>query len=150
MTHPVYAAIARERARYDTAPDDLAGRTVERLHTEATHDVRAAEVVTRLQQLAARNGLGDSWRAGVVVAEHFAVGDDYAVRAWAARYGAALLRARNVLDDPWAAPPVQDPDGDGLAWSPDVEAAVAQAVALVRPRPTVVVLDPTRRTVRRG
>lgn len=148
MTHPVYAAIARERARYDTAPDDLAARTVERLHTEATHDVRAAEVVTRLQQLAARNGLGDSWRAGVVVAGHFAVGDDYAVRAWAARYGAALLRARVVLDDPWAAPPVQDPDGDGLAWSPETEAAVAQAVALARPRPTVVVLDPTRRAVR--
>lgn len=150
MTHPVYAAIARERARYDAPAPDLAARTVERLHTEATHDPRAAEVVARLQQLAARNGLGDSWRAGVIVAEYLAVGDDYAVRAWAARYGAALLRARDLLNDPWSAPPVQDPDGDGLAWSPETEAHVAQAVALVRPRPTVVVLDPTRRAVRRG
>lgn len=91
MTHPVYAAIARERARFDAPADDLAERVVENLRTVAESGDRV------------------------------------------------LLKDRQP-----------DPDGNGWAWSPGVEADVAQAVSLTAARARVVVLDPTRQAVRRG
>lgn len=145
MTHPVYAAVAAARARFDTPAEDLAERVVENLRTVAeSGDRNAAEVIARLEHLATRK-IGAAYRAGVVVAEYLGLTDDYEVRAFAARYGVALIRARLLLKDRQP-----DSDGNGWAWSPDVEADVAQAVSLTNARARVIVLDPARQAVRRG
>lgn len=149
MTHPVYAAIARERARYDAPPADLAERIVADLRTaSAAEDARAREVVLRLEHLVCEAG-GDvtpasAYLAGVIVAEYLGVAGDYAIRRWATAYGRALLTARALLAD--RAP---DPQGNGWAWAPETEAHVAGAVARSTPTPTVITIDPTRRS-RRG
>lgn len=124
MTHPVYAAIARERARYDTT--ELAVRIVTDLHTvAAAHDSRAAEVVARLEHLADRGRPADAFRAGLIVSEYLGITDDYEASRWARQFGRALLAARRTLDEH---APERDPDGNGLRWSDQTIRDTAAAV----------------------
>lgn len=145
MTHPVYAAIARERARYDTTA--LAERIVNELHAvAAAEDPRAAAVVASLEHLTDRGSGTDAFRAGVIVGEYLGLTDDYEITRWARQFGRALLAARRTVDEHTPEP---DPDGNGLRWSEQTITATAAAVQLVQPA-RVITIDPTRRTVRRG
>lgn len=140
MTHPVYAAIARERARFADEANRLAVRIVTDLHAvAASSDRAAAEVVARLEHLDDKGRPADAYRAGVIVAEYLGITDDYEASAWARRYGRALLAARRALDE-------HTPTGDRLAFSPDVEADVVEAVQIARAAShRLIVIDPTRR-----
>lgn len=135
MTHPVYAAIARERARYDTTA--LAERIVTDLHAvAASQDPRAAEVVARLEHLADRGSGTDAFRAGVIVAEYLGLTDDYEVTRWARQFGRALLAARRAVDEHT---PELDPDGNGLRWSEQAIAHTSAAVQLIQPARVITI-----------
>lgn len=142
MTHPVYAAIQRAQALLAPPPDELAERIVTDLYTAAeASDPAAAEVVARLARLADARP-ADGYRAGCVVAEFLGERDDYAIAAFARRYGRALLRARRALVQHQ---PERDPSG-GYLWSPSTLDAVAAAVAITKPAaPLVLVPGGARR-----